>query len=118
MKRDAREVLPLTALTYHVLLALADEDRHGYGIMKEVEARTGGEMTIETGALYHALKRMLDEELIEPVPPEERPEGEDRRRRAYRLLPYGKEVLQAESLRLRQLVGIAAEKDILPASST
>jgi len=118
MEEDARKALPLTPLTYHILLALADEDRHGYGIIKEVETRTGGEMSIETGALYHALKRMLDEGFIEPVPPGDRPKGEDRRRRAYRLRPFGEEVLRAESLRLRQLLGIAAEKDILPASST
>ena len=83
--KNLQEVLPLTPLTYNVLLALADDERHGYAILKEIEERTGAEMTIETGALYHALKRMLDEGLIEAVSPEERPAGEDRRRRAYRL---------------------------------
>ena len=111
---DAWNALPLTALTYHVLLALADGDRHGYGIIKEVERRTGGEMVIETGTLYHAIKRMLDDGLLEPVPIRERPEGEDRRRRVYRLQPWGREVLAAESLRLRQLLRIAEEKSVIP----
>ena len=116
--KSPQEALPLTALTYHVLLALADGDRHGYGIIKEVERRTGGEMEIETGTLYHAVKRMLDDGLIEPVPADERPVDEDRRRRAYRLLPWGREVLGAESLRLRQLLQIAEEKKVLPVNAT
>jgi len=115
--RDPKSLLPLTPLTFHVLLALADEDRHGYGIIKDVEARTGGEMTIETGALYHAIKRMLDNNLIQAVPPGERPPGEDSRRRAYRLRPWGREVLQAESFRLRQLLRIAEDKDVIPVGS-
>ena len=115
---DPRNALPLTPLTFHVLLALADGDRHGYAIIKEVEERTGGEMTLETGALYHALKRMLDDELIEPVPVGERPPDEDRRRRTYRLRPWGRKVLKAESYRLRQLLGIAEDKDVIPARST
>ena len=115
---DPQEILPLTPLTYHVLLALADDDRHGYAIIKEVEERTGAEMTIETGALYHALKRMLDEGLIEAVSADERPAGEDRRRKAYRLLPWGREVLKAESLRLRRLLAVAEEKAVIPAQSS
>lgn len=116
--RDRSYALPLTALTYHALLALADGDRHGYGIIKEVERRTGGAMEIETGTLYHAMKRMLDEELIESVPASERPADEDRRRRTYRLTEWGREVLAAESLRLRQLVAIAEEKQVIPVRST
>jgi len=66
--KDPAEILPLTTLTYHILLALADNDRHGYSIIKEVEERTGLSMQIETGALYHAIRRMREEELIEPIP--------------------------------------------------
>jgi DNA-binding PadR family transcriptional regulator len=116
--QDPSYPLPLTALTYHALLALADGDRHGYGIIKEVERRTGGAMEIETGTLYHAMKRMLDKELIQSVPPSERPADEDQRRRTYRLTEWGKEVLAAESLRLRQLVAIAEEKQVIPVRST
>jgi DNA-binding PadR family transcriptional regulator len=111
---DPSTMLPLTSLTYHVLLALADEDRHGYGIIKEVEERTNGQMELETGTLYAAMKRMRDVRLIEVVPQSKRPTGEDSRRRTYRLTPFGKKVLKVESQRLAQLLGIAAEKKVLP----
>lgn len=112
------EILPLTTLTYHILLALADNDRHGYSIIKEVEERTGQSMQIETGALYHAIRRMRDEQLIDPVPAGERPASEDSRRRTYRLTDWGREVLAAESARLRQLVDIAEAKQVLQARAT
>jgi DNA-binding PadR family transcriptional regulator len=115
---DPTALLPLTSLTYHVLLALADANRHGYGIIKEVEDRTGGQMELETGTLYAAIKRMRDEQLIEVVPQSKRPAVEDRRRRTYRLTPFGKKVLQAESRRLAHLLGIAAEKKVLPIAPT
>ena len=111
---DPMALLPLTSLTYHVLLALADANRHGYGIIKEVEERTKGQMELETGTLYAAMKRMRDDFLIEVVPQSKRPAGEDSRRRTYRLTPLGKKVLQAESQGLAQLLGIAAEKKVLP----
>lgn len=111
---NPRSLLPLTHLSYQVLLALADENRHGYGIIKEVYARTCGEMELETGTLYTALKRMKDEGLIDIVPPAELPGGENERRRVYRLTPFGREVLAAESRRLAALVGVAVEKRVLP----
>jgi len=104
---DPRLLLPLTNLSYQVLLALADEHRHGYGIIKEVHARSEGEMELETGTLYTALKRMKDEGLIDVA-------GEDERRRVYKLTPFGGEVLQAESRRLAALVGVAVQKRVLP----
>jgi DNA-binding PadR family transcriptional regulator len=112
------KALPLTTLTYHVLLALADCDRHGYSIIKEVEERTGKTMQIETGALYHAIRRMREEGLIEPIPEGERPNREDSRRRTYRLTTWGRKVLAAESTRLRQLVEIAEAKQVLKARAT
>jgi DNA-binding PadR family transcriptional regulator len=115
---DPTALLPLTSLTYHILLALADANRHGYGIIKEVEDRTDGQMELETGTLYAAIKRMRDERLIEVVPQSKRPAGEDSRRRTYRLTPFGKKVLKAESRRLAHLLGIAAEKKVLPIAPT
>ncbi|MFC1540240.1 PadR family transcriptional regulator [Gemmatimonadota bacterium] len=112
--RDPGSLLPLTPLTFHILLSLADIDRHGYGIIKEVAFRTGGEMELETGTLYAALKRIRDEELIEIVSSSERPEGEDSRRRTYRLTPFGLAVLRAESERLSQLVTVAIRKQVIP----
>ena len=116
--KNPNDILPLTTLTYHILLALADHDRHGYSIIKEVEERTGKTMQIETGALYHAIRRMRNDELIEPIPEDERPTAEDSRRRTYRLSPWGRSVLAAESTRLRQLVEIAEAKHVLKARAT
>ena len=112
--RDPLAVLPLTHLAYHILLAIADDARHGYGIIKEVLERTDGEMELETGTLYAAIKRLRDGGLLEVVPRAERPADEDSRRRNYRLTAFGREVLSAESQRLAKLLGVAAEKRVLP----
>ena len=103
--------LPLTHLSYHILLALADADRHGYGIIKEIEERTEGAMTPSTGALYLALQRMDEEGLIEHT---EAPPGEDRRRKYYRLTEAGREAALAETGRLAALLDVAAEKRLVP----
>ena len=110
---DPRNHLPLTHLTYQVLLALADADRHGYGIIKEVQARTDGSMELETGTLYAALKRLKDDGFIEAAPASSRPPGEDRRRHTYRLTPLGRQVLTAESERMARVLRVAAEKRVL-----
>ena len=110
---DPNDALPLTSLTYHILLALADHDRHGYSIIKDVEQRTGRSMQIETGALYHAIRRMRNEDLIEPAPANANEGGGDTRRRTYRLTEWGRAVLAAESCRLRELVDIAVSKRVL-----
>ncbi len=112
--RDPLTMLPLTHLAYHILLALADDARHGYGIIKEVLERTDGEMELETGTLYAGIKRLRDEGLLEVVPRAERPADEDSRRRNYRLTAFGKKVLSAESQRLARLLDVAAEKRVLP----
>lgn len=102
-------LLPLTHLTYHVLLVMADRPLHGYGVIQEVESRTGGAMQVEAGTLYAALKRMVEEGLIEPADTEG-----NSRRRTYCLTDLGREVLEAESERLRQLVDLARDKRVLP----
>lgn len=104
--------LPLTPLSYQILLALADAPRHGYGIIKEIEAREGEEAAPSTGALYLALQRMEGEGRIEdaPAPADER----DGRRRYYRLTEAGRELARAESLRLAGLVAAARRKKLLP----
>ncbi len=114
--RDPQSLLPLTSLTFHVLLALADAPRHGYGIIKEVEERTKGSIVLETGTLYAGIKRMRDGELIEVVPKSELPSQEDSRRRTYRLTPFGLLVLRAETARLSELLVIASDKKVLPLS--
>ena len=107
------QLLPLTPLSFHILLALADADRHGYGIIKEVRERTNGEMSPGAGTLYAAVQRMMDEGLI--AESGERPEvGDDERRRYYRLTELGRQVARAEALRLARLIRIAADKNLIP----
>jgi DNA-binding PadR family transcriptional regulator len=104
--------MSLTPLTYQILLALADEPRHGYGIIKEIELREGAAAAPSTGALYLAVQRMESEGLLEEAP---RPRGEtDARRRYYRLTPAGKGAAREESARMAALVAAAREKNLLP----
>ena len=111
--RDPEELLPLSPAVFHVLLALADAERHGYGIIKEVEARTEGRVRLGPGTLYGSIKRMLEEGLIEES--DERPDSEldDERRRYYRLTGFGRRVASAEAERLNGLVEAARAKRLL-----
>jgi DNA-binding PadR family transcriptional regulator len=102
--------LPLTPLSYHILLAVADQPRHGYGIIKEIEAGTGGATSPSTGALYLALQRMEGEGLVAEAPAPAGETADDPRRKYYRLTPMGRRVAVAESRRLAELVALAAEK--------
>ena len=102
--------LPLTPAVFHILLALADADRHGYGIMKEVEARTEGRLLLKPGTLYQAISRLLETGLIEEVP--ESGDEKDTRRRVYRLSTSGRQAVIAEARRLEQMVEQAYGKNI------
>jgi DNA-binding PadR family transcriptional regulator len=103
--------MALTPLTFQILLALADEPRHGYGIIKEIEGRDGPGTAPSTGALYLALQRMGAAGLVEDAPS---PEDEtDQRRRYYRLSPQGRSVAHEESARLEGLVAAARAKSLL-----
>jgi DNA-binding PadR family transcriptional regulator len=112
-ERDPRYHLPLTPAELHILLSLADEERHGYGIMKEVEDRTRGEVRLGPGTLYGAIKRMLAGGLIEGSDERPDPELDDQRRRYYRITDFGRRVAGAEAERLQALVGTAREKRLL-----
>jgi DNA-binding PadR family transcriptional regulator len=107
-------LLPLPPATFHILMALADEDRHGYAMIQEVAARTGGKLRLSAGTLYRSIQRMLDQGLI--VEPRERPapKDDDERRRYYRLTPYGRRVAEAEMRRLDGLVKIARSVGLRP----
>jgi DNA-binding PadR family transcriptional regulator len=98
MPDDPHRFLPLSAHQFHILLALTDADRHGYGVIQDVEQRTGGDMRLGTGTLYTAIARLVALGLIGASG------REDERRRYYRLLPLGRAVLQAETRRLESLV--------------
>ena len=115
-ERRPESMLPLTPAVFHILLALADSERHGYGIMQEVAARTDGAMRMGPGTLYGSIKRMLAEGLIEASDERPDPELDDERRRYYRLTNFGQRVAQAEARRLEQVVRIAQAKKILSGS--
>lgn len=108
---DPRSFLPLTPLAFQVMLAIADEPRHGYGIILEVHERTDGLMKLRTGTLYTLLQRLVDEALIEDSPDGEPDPSE--RRRYYRLTRLGRDVLGAEARRLEALLGDARRKHVI-----
>jgi DNA-binding PadR family transcriptional regulator len=106
--RDPASLLPLTPALFHVLLSLADGGKHGYAILKEVEARTGGTVRLSTGTLYGIIKRLLADGMIRTSAA-----GSDDRRQAYRLTAFGRKVALAEAERLRDLVLAAQAKKLL-----
>lgn len=103
---------PLPEATFHILMAVADEDRHGYGIIQDVLTSTNGELKLSAGTLYRSIQRMLEQGLL--VETRERPEDDDERRRYYRITPSGREVAKAEALRLQQLVRLARRSGFAP----
>ena len=114
-KRDPKDLLPLTPAMLHVMLALADGEKHGYAIIKDVARRTNGDVVIGAGTLYALVKRLLADGLI--VESNERPDPalDDERRRYYRLSPFGREVAAAEIERLETLVAHARALRLRPA---
>ncbi len=114
--RDPQAQLPLTPPVYHILLALTDESRHGYAIMKEVEARSGGRVMLSTGTLYAAIKRLLGGGLIEETDDRPSAEEDDQRRRYYVLTRFGRQVARAETHRMADLITVAQAKRLVPES--
>ena len=106
--RDPAAELPLTPALFHVLLSLADGEKHGYAILKEVEQRTEGSVSLSTGTLYGIIKRLLAAGMIR-----EHAAGSDHRRTAYRLTAFGRKVALAEAERLRDLLKSAHAKKLL-----
>jgi DNA-binding PadR family transcriptional regulator len=106
----------LPPATLHILLALADEDRHGYAIIQDVEARTGGELRLSAGTLYRSVARMVEQDLIEEVTLR-RTRADDERRRYYRITAFGTAVARAELRRLAELVRLGRARGLSPASS-
>jgi DNA-binding PadR family transcriptional regulator len=110
---DPEEFLPLTPAVFHVLLALADSERHGYAIMQEVAESTGGRMKMGPGTLYGTIKRLLEAGLIEESDERPDPKLDDERRRYYRLSGLGERVVRAEAARHAELVEIARGKRLV-----
>jgi DNA-binding PadR family transcriptional regulator len=107
-------LLPLPPATFHILVALADEDRHGYAIMQDVTARTGGELKLGAGTLYRSVQRMLEQGLVVEVSARPAPEMDDERRRYYRITPFGRSVARAEARRLAQMLKLARASGFAP----
>jgi DNA-binding PadR family transcriptional regulator len=111
IRRDPTPFLPLTPAALQVLLALADGPKHGYAILKDVEARSDGEIRLSTGTLYALIKRFLDDEFIVELSP---PAGDDERRRPYKLTAFGRDVAGAEAERLEKIVAEARAARLIP----
>ena len=111
--REAAEVTPPTPAVFAMLLALAGRELHGYGIIKEVEVLTQGQMRLGPGTLYRSIKQMLSAGLIEEASERPDPALDDERRRYYRLTPLGGQVAQAEAQRLERLVNQARARHLI-----
>jgi len=110
---NPEELIPLTPAVFNILLALADGEKHGYGIMLEVETNTNGQITMGPGTLYGSIKRMLKAGLIEEC--DERPDEklDDQRRKYYRMTGVGQRTLRLEAERLASQVQVARAKNLL-----
>jgi len=104
---EPESLLPLPEATFHILLALSEEDRHGYGIIQDVAASTNGELKLSAGTLYRSIQRMLEHGLLIETRNRPAPEDDDERRRYYRITQFGRDVAKAEAQRLMQLVRLA-----------
>src|SRR5271156_796976 len=100
-------LLPLPTVTFHILLALAEESRHGYAIIQDVAARTHGELKLGAGTLYRSIQRMLEQGLIVETTDRPDPKFDDERRRYYSITAFGAELARAQSRRLVELVRLA-----------
>ena len=107
----------LPPATFHILLALADEDRHGYAIIQEIAAQTDGQLKLSAGTLYRSIQRMLEQGLIVETRDRPAPEDDDERRRYYRITPDGTAAAKAEARRLGQLVKIARAAGFSPSKA-
>jgi DNA-binding PadR family transcriptional regulator len=111
---DVEALLPLPLVTFHVLVALAGEELHGYAILQDVAARTGGEVRLGAGTLYRSIHRMLEQGLVVESGSRPDPALDDERRRYYRITPLGAAVARAEAARLSELVALARAKGLAP----
>jgi DNA-binding PadR family transcriptional regulator len=113
MQTELGEMPPLTPAVFHVLLALADGERHGYAIMQEVAESTGGRIKMGPGTLYGTIKRLLEARMIEESDERPDPELDDERRRYYRLTALGQRAVRAEALRYAEMAEVARRKRLI-----
>jgi DNA-binding PadR family transcriptional regulator len=115
IETQIQSFLPLKAQWFHIMLSLAGEEQHGYGIMQEVLQRTTGKVRLWPATLYGSIKRLIEANLIEESTARPAPELDDARRRYYRLTPLGRDVLNAECERLQGLVQAIQTKQTIAA---
>src|SRR5262245_60582038 len=111
---EIESLLPLPPATFHILMAVADEDRHGYAIIQDIASRTDGALQMSAGTLYRSIQRMQEQGLIVETRDRPAPEEDDERRRYYRITPFGLAVAKAEAARLAQMVKLARARGIAP----
>ena len=111
---EVEAFLPLPTAVFHILVALADRERHGYSIMQDVSARTDGKVRLSAGTLYSAVRRMLEQGLIEELRDRPDPSSSDERRRYYRLTRLGRRVAIAEARRVNDMLTQARATGLIP----
>jgi DNA-binding PadR family transcriptional regulator len=114
---DAESLLPLPSAAFHILVALAEGDRHGYAIMQDVAAGTGGRLKLNPGTLYTTIRRLLEQGLVVELDERPDPDEDDERRRYYRLTAIGRDVAKAEAMRLQQALAFARQAGLAPKRS-
>jgi len=114
MPPQTASLLPLPSATFHILMALASEDRHGYAIIQDIEQRTNGALRLSAGTLYRSIQRMLEQGLLVETSERPAPELDDERRRYYRITVLGTSVAKAEARRLSELVSMARASGFAP----
>lgn len=107
-------LLPLPTAVFHILIALADRDRHGYSIMQDTSERTGGKVQLSAGTLYSSIRRMLEQGLVEELRDSPDPTSSDERRRYYRISKRGRDVALAEAQRVSELLDQARATGLIP----
>ena len=110
---DIDALLPLPPATFHILIALVREDRHGYAVIQDIEQRTGGELRLSAGTLYRSIQRMLEQGLIRETRDRPAPELDDERRRYYRITKFGEDVARGEAQRMASLVRMARAQGLV-----
>jgi DNA-binding PadR family transcriptional regulator len=111
---SAAQFLPLPQAMFHILVALAEKDRHGYAIMQDVAARTGGKLKLSPGTLYGSIKKMLADGMIQEIEPRLGAVSDDERRRYYRLTKFGRQVAAAEAERISAMLSHARATGLVP----
>src|SRR5579875_3072191 len=112
--QEIESLQPLPTAVFHILIALADRDRHGYSIMQDTSERTAGKVRLNAGTLYSSIHRMLEQGLIEELRDSPDPASSDERRRYYRITKWGRQVALAEAQRLTQLLEQARATGLIP----